>query len=170
MKRDLAAAYRASMEADVRLPSGAEMRMRRKSSLMDFLYTGTMPAPLLNFVKDLISGNVSEVKGDDRLKMLETIDVIVCRVVIEPSVVPLNPDGSKPTLKDGELGVWEISDTDKAAIYNTVMDETYGAMDLEKFRAVPVEQAGSGSPTPVIEDIRPASESDSGPGQGDVKQ
>jgi hypothetical protein len=145
------------MERRVTLPSGAVVKVKR-GSLLDFAFSGAIPAPLLSYVMRVeVTGKRTTL--DETRDLIQAQDLIVSFFVSDPTVVApvFNEDGSviKPALKPGELGAWEMIERDKEWLFQTALAEAgLGAEASSKFPSLPQSQDGSVEPAPVGEGVR----------------
>lgn len=171
----LAQQYIETVTRRVKLPSGAFFVIRR-GSLLDFLFSGSIPAPLLSLLmkgRRGIAQDQQEMTEEQQRQFAIGIGMLCGFVVHEPKVISmvLKEDGTveKPPVDptNNEIGAWQLTDDDKMFLYTLAMtDAGVGEETESKFPAVLAEQAGSAGATPTGEGIQPAAERSAGPAVG----
>jgi len=185
----LAQQYRDRMSRELTLKSGATVRAKR-GSILDFIYSGAVPAPLLDVV-----GGVAEAPTPDSIErqkaIKEGMNIIVKHFVEEPKIVlrseaiarlradeekrevPISGDSVDdrlfaPYLSEDELGAWEMPDSDKVELYQIALrDAGLAAESAAPFPPVPGERRRGDGATPPGERVRSETvEPDLGRGDG----
>lgn len=122
-------AWRLSREAELELPSGLTVRVRRVS-LQDLAAGGMIPAPLVDVVQRLIddtrSGQMIQPNVKQLAELGPILNVVARAAVIEPALAD-TPD-------DEHLGLSELTIEDKADIFRWANSP---ARALEPFRGEP---------------------------------
>jgi len=162
-----AAEYRKRMLKTVTLDaSGMEVKVRA-GSMVTFVYGGSLPAPMLGLVTELQAGKPMNKSGEPDLARL--MDLVLVHYVVDPALVaPVETGGegepgkppvyhyALPALKDGELGTWELLDSDKFQLFALAMSDTgFGAATADSFRPVPTQSDASDGPGPVGAEVSP---------------
>lgn len=171
----LAQQYIETVTRRVKLPSGAFVVIRR-GSLLDFLFSGSIPAPLLSLLmkgRRGVAQDQQEMSQEEQRQFAIGIGMLCSFVVHEPTVVPmiLKEDGTveKPPVDPAknEIGAWQLTDDDKMFLYTLAMtDAGVGEETESKFPPVSGEQTRSAGPAPDGEGVQPAAERPSGPEVG----
>jgi hypothetical protein len=107
--------WRALQRQDVTLPSGLEVTLRR-ITLVDLAAQGSIPAPLIASVNQVISSQTFSVATvEDYQKYGAVVDLLVKASIVNP---PLAEHGDDRVADDEHLGLDELSLDDKLFIFN----------------------------------------------------
>jgi len=108
----------------VELPSGIVLRVARPQ-LVSLLTGNAVPGKLSAIALKLINGGKAQLNNVDEMNgMMALVDKVVVSAVVEPKVVEKDP-------AENEVGIADLSDDDKLAIFSYVQS---GEAGLEKFR------------------------------------
>jgi hypothetical protein len=139
--------------------------------MQSFVKAGIIPNSLLPIVlramKTGTAPNMAQIESDGEKAndMIDLVDNVICRIVVEPRVTPLPPEEDPESSKydphferDEELlYVDEVHPDDKAFLFQWACG---GTSDLEQFRKESAELMGS---APGRQSVRPAAKRPSRP-------
>jgi hypothetical protein len=147
------------------LPSGGRFKVER-ASLMDFVYGGSIPTPLLSTIASLGTRSLDD--PAEMRKYLDAMNAIVLHVVLDPTVVqPQQQDGKTvyvdrhgrehARLGPGMLPIDRIRDIDKMAVWRFAMADAGLGRESERLLNNFLEQyTGGNGAAPVVQGVRGA--------------
>ena len=149
----------------VELPSGNVARVRRTLDLPTMLKAGRIPNPLADTIAKSIAGGgdgiePSELDRTQLMQMLDLVDSVVARMMVEPKVSapePRMPDEEDEIYSkrldswvpdEGTLSIFDLELNDKMFLFYVGQG---AAVDLQRFR----EESGLAvAGVPTVEDVQ----------------
>lgn len=112
--------WKAAPSADIELPSGNRVRVRRPS-ILSMMRRGVIPTRLITIAAGMAEGkkSVSELKPEETLGYVEFLTLYVCEASVEPKIVMKDPKGD-------QVGVDQLTDDDLQAVFEKAQGPEFG--------------------------------------------